>query len=403
MKLHYFESPVSSAAQQVVWFLFTDCHAWNRPADEERESNMNTVRVAGAGAFVPSRSISNERIAAAFPGWSAERILAKTGIYERRFLWDIDARGQAIAPPKDDLPIYPASNTDMSEVALRRALAQAAVDARELDAIFLVTCTPDELNFNHDAMALHHRLGCRADTFALVIDDGCGGTLYILDMVCKMMQGGRFRTVAVVASSLLSPQLNPDVYTDEIVPTPGRKPLNAYLSTYMFGDGAGAVVLHADGKQGEGILATMSGNAHAELVIRRGGGMMRLPYQGGARPADLAFVMDGSRVAESYCLYMRQCIEAVLADRPELRSQVKRYYFHQPNKRLMEHFIKVEGLPPEHVAINVDRYGNTSAAGKLILLAEDLESGRVRLGSGDLVLLAAVGANVHYGAQLIRL
>ncbi|WNG44387.1 3-ketoacyl-ACP synthase [Archangium minus] len=364
---------------------------------------MNSVRVAGAGAFVPSRAISNERLAAAFPGWSADRILEKTGIRERRYLWDIDVRGQAIPPPERDLPIYPASNTDMCEVALRRALEQAGVEARELDALFVVTCSPDELNFNHDAMALHQRLGCRADTFALVIDDGCGGTPYILDMAYKMMQGGRFKTVAVVASSLLSPQLNPDVYSAEVVPAPGRKPLNAYLSVYVFGDGAGAVVLRADGKEGEGILATMSGNAHGELVIRRGGGMLRLPYQGRARPADMAFVVDGPRVAKGYSFYMSQCLEAVLVDRPELRSEVKRYYFHQPNKRLVQHFIRAAGLPQERVALNVDRYGNTSAAGKLILLAEDLAAGRVRLGSGDLVLLAAVGANVHFGAQLIRL
>ncbi len=130
---------------------------------------------------------------------------------------------------------------------------------------------------------------------------------------------------------------------------------------------------------------------------------MRLPYQGRTRPVDMAFVVDGQWVAEGYSVYMRQCIEEVLAGRPELRSEVKRYYFHQPNKRLMERFIEMAGFPRERVAINVDRYGNTSAAGKLILLAEDLESGRVRLGSGDLVLVAAVGANVHYGAQLIRL
>ena len=130
---------------------------------------------------------------------------------------------------------------------------------------------------------------------------------------------------------------------------------------------------------------------------------MRLPYQGRTRPADLAFVVDGPRVAESYPVYMRQCIDTVLAHHAQLRSEVKRYYFHQPNKRLMEHFIQLAGLPAERVALNVDRYGNTSAAGMLILLAEDLEAGRVRLGSGDLVLVAAVGANVHYGAQLVRL
>ncbi|MDC0711129.1 3-oxoacyl-[acyl-carrier-protein] synthase III C-terminal domain-containing protein [Stigmatella sp. ncwal1] len=369
----------------------------------KRETNTGAVRIAGAGAFVPSRIISNERIAQAFPGWSAERILEKTGIVERRYLWELSEEGRAVPPPEDDLPVYPASNTDMCEVALRRALAQAGLEAQALDALFLVTCTPDELNFSHDAMGLHQRLGCRTDAFALVVDDGCGGTPYVMDLVRKMMEGGRFRTVAVVASTLLSPQLNPDVYTDAVSPGPGRKLLNAYLSAYVFGDGAGAVVLRADGEEGTGILASMSGNAHDTLVLRRGGGMMRMPHQGRTRPADLAFVVDGPKVAASYPRYMGQCIEGVLSQRPELRAEVRRYYFHQPNKRLMDRFIQEYGLPGDAVALNVDRYGNTSAAGMLILLAEDLESGRVRLGSGDLVLVAAVGANVHYGAQLIRL
>lgn len=364
---------------------------------------MTTVRFAGAGAFVPSRTINNERIAKAFPGWSAERILEKTGIIERRYLWEIDERGTAIPPPENDLPVYPSSNTDMCEIALQRALKQSGVEAQELDAIFLVTCTPDELNFNHDAMELHRRLGCRTDAFALVIDDGCGGTTYIIDMVSKMMEGGRFKTVAVVASALSSPHLHHDVYTSEVVPEPGSKPLNAYLSAYVFGDGAGALILRADGQEGTGILATMSGNTHGELVIRRGGGGMRLPYQGRVRPGDMAFVVNGQKVAESYPLYMRHCMDTLFEQHPELRSEVKRHYFHQPNRRLMEYFMQGAELAPERVAMNVHRYGNTSAAGMLILLAEDLESGQVSLGSGDLVLIAAVGASVHYGAQLVRL
>lgn len=364
---------------------------------------MPTVRFAGAGAYVPSRTINNERIAKAFPGWSAERILEKTGIVERRYLWEIDEKGNAIAPPENDLPIYPATNTDMCEIALRKALRQSGVRPDELDAIFVVTCSPDELNFNHDAMELHRRLGCRVDTFALVVDDGCGGTPYIIDMAAKMMEGGRFKNVAVVSSTLTSPHLNREVYTAEITLGPGQKPLNAFLSAYVFGDGAGAVILRADGEEGTGILASMSGNTHGDLVIRRGGGGMKLAHQGRARPGEMAFVVNGQKVAESYPVYMRQCLEAVLARHPELRSEVQRYYFHQPNRRLLESFAQSAGLPADRVAMNVHRYGNTSSAGMLILLAEDLESGRVRLGSGDLVLVAAVGASVHYGAQLVRL
>ncbi|XXF77987.1 3-oxoacyl-[acyl-carrier-protein] synthase III C-terminal domain-containing protein [Myxococcaceae bacterium GXIMD 01537] len=364
---------------------------------------MACVRFAGVGAFVPSRAVSNERMVQAIPGWTAERIEEKTGIRERRFLWDFDARtGRAVPPPPGE-NIYPASNTDMCEVALRRALQHSGVEAGALDALFVVTCTPDELSFNHDAMALHERLGMRPDAFALVIDDGCAGTPYVLDLARRMMEAGAFRTVAVVASAFTSPLMNREVYTDELEPAPGRKALNAYLSMYVFGDGAGAVVLRADAAEGTGILASFSGNAHGELVLKRAGGVMRLPYQGRARPSEQAFVVDGPRVARSYPVFMKQCIDTVLEGHPALRGEVQRYYFHQPNKRLMDFFIERAGLPPERVACNVDRYGNTSAAGMLILLAEDLEAGRVRLGSGDLVMVAAVGANIHYGAQLVRL
>jgi 3-oxoacyl-[acyl-carrier-protein] synthase III len=255
-------------------------------------------------------------------------------------------------------------------------------------------------------MALHQRLGCRSDAFALVVDDGCGGTPYVMDLACRMIRNGTFRTVAVIGSAFTSPLVNRAVYTSEVAPAPGRKPLNAYLSMYVFGDGAGAVVLRGDGPaddEGAGVLASMSGSTHAELVLRRAGGQMALPYHDWFYPGDLAFVIDGVQVARSYPIYMQQCLDAVLAEHAELAGEVKRYYFHQPNKRVLDAFAAQAGLAPERVASNVARYGNTSAAGMLVLLAEDLEAGTVALGRGDLVLIAAIGANVHYGAQLIRL
>ena len=370
------------------------------------------MRVTGVGSFVPEQVVSNEQIARAIPGWSAERIAEKLFIHERRFLWELDADNGRTIPPEGlglapDGSGVPASNTDMCDVALRRALAMAGTEGAELDAIFVVTCTPDRLNFSHDAMELHRRLGCRADTFALVVDDGCGGTPYVMDLAHRMMQGGAFRTIAIVGSAFTSPLLDREVYTSEVAPAPGRKPLNAYLSMYVFGDGAGAIVLRADGHEADaddaGILATMSGSTHAELVLRRGGGQMALPYHDWSRKGDLAFVVDGPQVARSYPIFMQQCIDAVLADHPELAGEIARYYFHQPNKRVLDAFAVTAGLPPERVASHVHRYGNTSAAGMLILLAEDLAAGTVALGRGDVVLIAAIGANVHYGAQLIRL
>ncbi|MHB8872524.1 MAG: 3-oxoacyl-ACP synthase III family protein [Myxococcaceae bacterium] len=347
--------------------------------------------------------MSNERIARAVPGWTPERIFEKTGIRERRFLWDFDAeKGRAIAPPVDE-KLYPANNSDMCEVALRQALQMAQLKATEIDAVFLVTCTPDELNFSHDAMELHRRLGMRSDTFALVVDDGCGGTPYVIDMARKMIQGGTFGTIAVVASAFTSPLVNREVYTSELSPGPDKKPLSGYLSMYVFGDGAGAVILRGDGAVGEGIVTSASGNSYEELVLRRGGGSVRHAHQGRASPAELAFIVDGPLVAQTYPAFMQGCLDLALSSCPELGPEVRRYYFHQPNKRLMDAFVARAGLQPSKVACNVDRYGNTSAAGMLILLAEDLETGVVKLRGGELVLLASVGANVHFGAQLVRL
>ena len=364
---------------------------------------MQTVRFAGAGKFVPKRVVTNERISRAVPGWTPERIFEKTGIRERRFLWDFDTEtGRAVAPPAGD-KFYPANNTDMCDVALRQALQMAELDAGKLDALFLVTCTPDQLNFSHDAMELHRRVGMRRDAFALVIDDGCGGTLYVMDMARRMIESGAFQNIAVVASSFASPSINREVYTAEVQPGPDQKPLAGYLTMYVFGDGAGAVILRGDADEGQGILASASGNSYEELVLRRGGGTTRLAHQGRAGVADQAYVVNGPLVAKTYPAFMQGCLDSVLAENRDLEPQLKRYYFHQPNKRLMDSFVATAGLAPEKVACNVDRYGNISAGGMLILLAEDLEAGVVKLGSGDLVVLAAVGANVHYGAQLVRL
>ena len=360
-----------------------------------------SVRIAGAGAYVPSRVVETARMVEAIPGWSSEWIEEKTGMRERRFLWDVDVEsGVAVAPPLVEGECR--TNTDMCEVAVRRALDMADVDAKELDAVLLVTCTPDRLNFSYDAMELHRRLGCRVDTYALTVDDGCGGTPYIMDMAYRMIRSGAVNTVAVIGSACTSALIDRNVWSGEVSHTPGRKPLNAAFGMYVFGDAAGAVILRADPDTKLGIVSSLSGNDYQELVVRRGGGVHERLY-GKSSAAEDAFVIDGQLVARSYRVFMKRCINDVLATHPELTDEVKRYYFHQPNKRLLDHFVADMGLPADRVACNVDRYGNTSAAGMLVLLAEDLESGAVTLGSGDLVLIAAVGANVHYGAQLVRL
>jgi 3-oxoacyl-[acyl-carrier-protein] synthase III len=366
---------------------------------------MIATRILGAGSFLPDRVVTNQRIVGAIPGWSADRVAQKTGILERRFLWDFDEfDGRAIVPSSDWSG--PRTNTDMCEIALRRALEMAGVAARELDGIFVVTVTPDELNFCHDAMLVHQRLGCRPDAFAFVIDSGCGGALYTIDTARKMIEGGSYGTIAVVASNFASAYVDREVFTSGFM-VDGRE-LNACLSMYLFGDGAGAVVLRGERREradedAPGILASYGGADYVQLVVRRGGGALHPPLPGRAGRCHHAYVVDGKLVAERFPGYMQRCIDEALRPHPSLRDQIKRYYLHQANKRLVEGFAQAAGLPRERLAMHMDRYGNTSAAGTLILLAEDLADGVVQLGSGDLVLFAAIGAGVHYGAQLVRL
>jgi len=361
---------------------------------------MQSVRLVGAGSFLPRRVVSNARLASAIPGWSAERITSRTGIEERRFLWDFDAeRGQALAPPPGGGVGSPRSNVDMGEVALRRALAMAGLEPSALDAIYLVTTTPDQLNFCHDAIQLHRRLGCRRDAHALVVDSGCGGALYVVDMARRMILSDTARTIAVVASTFASAYLDREVFTCAM-PENGR--INAFLSMYMFGDGAGALILRGDERPGRGILASTSGTDHQELVIHRGGGAA-LPAHTRATLADHAYYINGPVVAEAYPFYMQKAVDEVRAREPTAASAVVRYYLHQANKHVLARFVASAGLPADRVPVHVHRYGNTSAASTLILFSEDLEQGVVRLGSGEVVLFAAVGAGVHYGAQLVRL
>src|SRR5574341_17316 len=161
---------------------------------------MKSVRYVGAGAYLPPRVVKNDRLVQAIPGWPAARIEQRTGIAERRYLWD-------------------------------------------LDRVYVVSSTPDEINFCRDAIEVHRRLGMRSDAFALLVDSGCGGAVYMIDMARKLILSGQARTIAVVASTLASPFLHRETFTS---PMPGNPKINAFLTFYMFGDGAGALILRGD-------------------------------------------------------------------------------------------------------------------------------------------------------------
>jgi 3-oxoacyl-[acyl-carrier-protein] synthase-3 len=233
-----------------------------------------------------------------------------------------------------------------------------------------------------------------------VVDSGCGGSLYLLDMLVRMLSSGGARTAAVVGTNATSPFVNREVYSQRELVADDGSAMSPYLSMYVFGDGAGAIVIRRDRGSPLGIQGSLAGNDSQELVRCPGGGAVSPPYGERYKPLDHAFIVDGRLVASTYLHTMRRCIKTVADHAKCPLRDVERLYLHQPNERILGALAERLELRPEQVASNVARIGNTSSAGMFMLLAEDLESGRVALGSGAPVLFAAIGAGVHYAAQL---
>lgn len=358
------------------------------------------VKIAGVGGFVPPHVITNERIVKAIPGWTPERIEEKTGIRERRHVWQFDDEsGRAIPPgPIED----PGASVQVAEPALRVALTMANLQPAELDGLIFTTCTPDQVNFSHDAMILHKRLGMRPDAFAMRLDDGCGGAMFQLTLARELILSGQRRTIAVVGANAFAAHIDRDVYSGKL-PNKDGKAMGSFLSFYLFGDGGGAIILRADESGPSGILGSFAENEHIDLVIRRGGGGMWPAHPGRSEVTDSAFYVDGQLVASSFGPMLKKAIDGALERSGLTRDQIKRFYFHQANKRVLDAFIDKEGIPRDRVPMHVERYGNMVTAGTLVLLAEDMRDGNVQLGSGEPILMAALGAGAQTAAHVIRL
>jgi 3-oxoacyl-[acyl-carrier-protein] synthase III len=364
-----------------------------------------SVRIVGAGAYLPPHVVTAEAVAKAIPGWTADKIIEKTGIVERRYLWPLDVeRGRAVPTTGSEQGSGPAGTaTDMAEAALTSALRMSDVAASEVDLLIVVTCTPDQPRFSHDAMALQRRLGMRPNAHCFVVDSGCGGSLYILDMVARMLEAGSARTAAIVGTNFTSPMIHRSVYGLDGTVGEDGKVTSSFLSAYVFGDGAGAIVLRADRGSQLGIRASIAGNESHELVRSPGGGALSPSYGDRYNPIDHAFIVNGRLVAQTYLHTMARCMTMVAGGAGSRLDQVKRFYLHQANDRILRALAERAELRADQVASNIARVGNTSSAGMFMLLADDLEQGRVAIGSGAPVVFAAIGAGVHYGAQLVHL
>jgi 3-oxoacyl-[acyl-carrier-protein] synthase-3 len=317
------------------------------------------ISITGLGAYAPKRVVTNDELST-IVDTTDEWIMERTGIRERR-----------IAAPEEAL-------TDLAMPAARAALAQAGVEAEEIDLLLCATVTPDMM-FPTSSALLADALGAK-DAAAYDLLAGCTGFMYAIAQAYGMIAAGLADRALVVGGDVLSRILD---WTDR-------------STLVLFGDGAGAVVLEK--VDGGGFLGF-------ELGADGGGGIhLSLPGSGSRRMEEASangYVhMNGREVYKFATRVLVSSAQDLLKECGISVKDVDLYIPHQANVRIMNHAQEKLGIPRERMVVNVDRYGNTSSGSIPLALADAQEDGRLK--KGDLVLMTGMGAGLTWGSALME-
>jgi 3-oxoacyl-[acyl-carrier-protein] synthase III len=342
-----------------------------------------TVRIgiAGTGSHMPETRISNEVLASLIgkkdkdAKWAKEKL----GIYERRFMTKLDEQG---------VPVIEADEIDIAENAARDAIANAGMAPEDIEGLWYVSCTQlgsQRQHFSTSSFELHKRLGLHESSIPLEMDAGCGGALHAISLGADILGGnGRDNILIVAANSPSRYYYNWEAYVSAEV----------WLSMYIFGDGAGATIL----RRSESIFSG------SEIIASHLGVDPKQPlmyFESRGNSMEPLYVIDGRAVAIGFAKYAKRALDGLLERHKFDMNDVTRFYFHQVNGQVLMKFVEKMKLPPEKIALHVDKYGNIAAAATLVLLDEDRKKGIV--GEGDLCVFCTVGAGAQYGAVLVRL
>ena len=326
-------------------------------------NGINKVGIIGLGSYVPAKKLTNadlEKIVDTTDEW----IMTRTGIKERRIARDDEA------------------TSDMAFEAAKAALADAQLKPQDIDLIIVATITPD-MFFPATACILQHKLGAR-NVPAFDISVACSGFIYGLAIANQFISSGTYKYALVVAAEKLS----------SITDWADRN------TCVLFGDGAGAAVLGPVEKGG--ILSVYLGASGKE------GDLIKLPAGGSRIPATqrsiedkLHFIkMNGSELFKHAVRIMADA--ALNATKPlNLKAEdISLVIPHQANIRILEAVAKRMGISKDKIYLNIDKYGNMSAASSAVALAEAVKEGRIK--KGDKILLDAFGGGLTWGAIVIE-
>jgi len=327
-------------------------------------SSRVRVGVAGTGSYVPSRVVPNSWFESQVDT-SDEWIVQRTGIRERRF----------VAPEE--------ATSDLALKAARRACEMARIEPSELDLIICGTLTPDHLLPGTSALLQRELRAERAGAFD--VNAACTGFLTAFSAGEAFVAAGRARRVLVLGAESLSRWVD---YKDR-------------GSCILFGDGAGAAVLMPweDCRQGE-VLRTLlgsDGEGYQHIHVVAGGA--RLPTTQATVAAGQHYIRVNGREVFRFAV---QRMGELIADMAEGHAydDIGLVVPHQVNRRIIDSALERLGWSDEKVAINIDRYGNTSAASVPVAWDEAVRAGRCP--KDKLVILAAFGAGLTWGGALLR-
>jgi 3-oxoacyl-[acyl-carrier-protein] synthase-3 len=323
----------------------------------------------GTGSYVPERVITNQDLTR-WMETSDEWIRERTGIEERRWVSD----GM--------------SGAEMARRASEMALADAGLDAEDVDAIILATLSPD-YTFPGTGVLLQEALGIPGVP-ALDVRNQCTGFLYGLSVADAWIRTGQYRIVLLVGVEIHSTGLD--------LSTRGRD------IAVLFGDGAGAAVLGPAEDPNRGVLST---HLHADGRFAR---VLWLESASSARHPRISHAdldegrqyprMEGREVFKHAVTRMPEAVEEALKTNNLSVTDIHLMIPHQANLRISEVVRRRLGIPEDRIYNNIQRYGNTTAASIPLALAEAVREGRLE--QGNLLCLTAFGSGFTWGSSLIR-
>lgn len=322
------------------------------------------AHVTGWGMAVPDRVLTNADIASQVQT-SDEWIVSRTGIRERR----IAGQGETTA--------------SLGTRAALRALQGTDLNADDLQLIIVATSSPEHL-FPATACLIQDRLGARR-AGAFDLSAACTGFIFALNMAAQAIISGAIDNALVIGSETLSRLVNWDDRSTCI----------------LFGDGAGAFVLEARERAGGVLSCVMRSDGSGGDVLSLPAGGSRLPTSQATVANNLHTIhMNGREVFRFATRVMAEAAREATFDANLTLEDIDLIIPHQANLRILEAAARSLRMPMSRVAVNIERYGNTSTASIPIALCEAVEAGRVK--PGDHLALVAFGAGLTWGAMVLQ-